>query len=263
MVLLDRSALRTKNGFSCFEMPGMEDLSWIKHAFLTRQGGVSLPPYHTLNWSGNNGDLEEHVTENRNRTAGMFNVDPARFLLLRQVHGDGVLVLKHPVGGFHAPLEYDAVMTDAPDLFLGILTADCLPILIVDKIRRVVAAVHAGRQGTALRLLTTVLRKMEEVFKSPPGDLLVSMGPCIGPCCYEIDEKVFRSEWKPFSVSSGKNKWRIDLAEINLSLLREAGITEDRISRVGLCTCCHADLFYSYRREGRTGRQLSFIGIVE
>ena len=259
----DRSALRTRNGLSYFDIPGWENIGWLKHAFLTRQGGVSLPPYHTLNWSGNNGDLEEDVQENRKRTAGTFGLDPARFLFLNQVHGDGILVLKHPAVGLPSSLEYDAVITDAPGIFAGILTADCLPVLVVDGTRRVVAAVHAGRQGTGLHVLPKVVRKMRTAFESSPEDILVSFGPGIGPCCYEIDEKVFRTEWEPFSLSREKKKWRIDLTAINLSLLQEEGVGESQISRINLCTCCHADLFYSYRRDGRTGRQFSFIGIME
>jgi polyphenol oxidase len=261
MMTLDRSALQAIDGFSFFKDPRMEEVAWIRHAFLTRRGGVSLPPYHTLNWGGNNGDLESHVRENRNLTARMFGVDPARFLLLQQVHQDGILVLKDTTRGLPTLLEYDAVITNLPDLFIGILTADCLPVLIADRTRRVIAAVHAGRQGTSLHILNKVLRKMGEIFESSPDDLLITLGPSIGPCCYEIDHRVFSAEWKPFSVSREENKWWVNLAEINISLLLKEGVAEGQISRIDLCTCCHPDLFYSYRRDGKTGRQFSFIGL--
>lgn len=261
--IFNLSSLKTIDGLSYFEAPELAKINWIKHAFLTRQGGVSLPPYHSLNWGNLNGDLEEHVTQNRNRTAKAFGLNSGQFFLLRQIHQDGVLLLKQPGDQTPSLLEYDSVITDASHIFVGILTADCLPILIVDIRKRVVAAVHAGRQGTALHIVKKVLRKMEEAFNSSPGDLLISLGPSIGPCCYEIDDKVFRDEWKPFSVSKGRGKWLVDLARINISLLKADGIKEDQISWIDLCTCCHTDLFYSYRREGQTGRQLSFIGIVK
>lgn len=263
MNILDRVALKTRNGLSYFEIPKMAEIGWIKHAFLTRQGGVSLPPYHSLNWGSHNGDLEEHVIQNRNRTASTFGVDPGRFFLLRQVHQDGILLLRGLIENIPSSLEYDAVITDSPNVLVGILTADCLPVLIADRTKRVIAAVHAGRQGTALHIVKKVLRKMEETFDSSPGDLLIALGPSIGPCCYEIDDRVFQPEWKPFSISKRGGKWWADLARITLSSLKREGITEDQISWIDLCTCCHSELFYSYRRDGQTGRQFSFIGITQ
>jgi len=263
MNILDRSALKKMNGLSYFETPEMAKIRWIKHAFLTRQGGVSLPPYHSLNWGSHNGDLEEHAIQNRKRTALSFGVDSDRFFLLRQIHRDGVLLLRGPIENIPPPSEYDAVITDASNLFIGILTADCLPILIADTTKRVIAAVHAGREGTALHIVKHVLKKMEETFNCSPGDLLIALGPSVGSCCYEIDDRVFQPEWKPFSISKEGGKWWVDLARINISLLKTEGVSDDQISWVDLCTCCHPDLFYSYRRDGQTGRQFSFIGITQ
>jgi len=95
-----------------------------------------------------------------------------------------------------------------------------------------------------------------------PKDLWVALGPSIGSCCYEIDEKVFLQEWAPFATMNGVGKWRIDLPRINIAQMKEEGIGEDQIFRIDLCTRCHPDLFFSYRGEGQTGRQLSFIGIT-
>jgi YfiH family protein len=263
MIILNQSSLRTKEGLAYFEIPELAEIGWLKHAFLTRQGGVSTPPYDSLNWSSNNGDLEEHVIQNRNRTASVFGVNPERFLLLRQIHQDGILLLKGMIEKVPPPLEYDAVIIDSPNAFVGIQTADCLPVLIVDRSKRVLAAVHAGRQGTALHIVNKVLRKMVEAFGSFPGDLLIGLGPSIRSCCYEIDEQVFHPEWKPHSITERAGKWWIDLAKITIDALKTEGIREDQISCVDLCTCCHPELLYSYRRDGRTGRQLSFIGITQ
>ena len=158
---------------------------------------------------------------------------------------------------------YDAVMTSASNALLSIRTADCLPIFLVDVKRKVVSAIHAGRQGTGLRIAQKALRKMKEAFSSSPEDLRIAMGPSIGPCCYEIDERVFLPEWEPFSTPSGEGRWRVDIAGANIAQLKEEGIREEQIFRVDLCTHCHPDLFFSYRREGQTGRQLSFIGIID
>ncbi len=263
MNTLDRSALKTKKNLSYFESQEIAKLGWVQHAFLTRQEGGSLPPYDSLNLSDKNGDQKEFVSKNKKVIAKAFGFDPSRLVLLDQMHQEKILLLKEPVTTLSSPLEYDALITNCPKAFLGILTADCLPIFVVDSKKKVVAAVHAGRQGTTLHITAKVLNKMEEEFGCSSKDFVISLGPSIGPCCYEIDEKVFQSEWEPFSTSKGIGKWMVDLAQINIAQMKGEGIKEEQISWINLCTHCHNDLFFSYRKEGRTGRQLSFIGIVE
>jgi YfiH family protein len=262
MKTLNLFALKTKNGLPHFEIHEMANIAWVQHAFLTRKGGVSLPPYDTLNLSNENGDREEDVIQNKNRIAGTFCFDPMRLVLLNQIHQDKILLLRKPLSTLPSLLEYDALITNVPNTFLGILTADCLPIFIVDQKKRVIAAIHAGRQGTALHITTKVLKKMEGEFGCASENLLVALGPSIGPCCYEIDENVFLSEWELFSSFVGDGRRKVDLAEINIAHMKEEGIKEKQIFRINLCTSCHLDLFFSYRKEGQTGRQLSFIGMV-
>jgi YfiH family protein len=262
MNTLNRSSLKTKDGLPYFEIPEMAELEWIRHAFLTRKGGMSLSPYDSLNVDGNNGDREEDVHRNRDRIATVFGLTHKQLILLNQSHQDDILLLKKPVEALPPFLEYDAMITDVPDMVLGIKTADCIPILIVDRKKSVIAAIHAGRQGTSLQITKKVLRKMEEEFDCLPEELLITLGPSIGPCCYEIDEKVFQPVWEPFSVPKGGGRWMVDLSEINIAQMKEEGIKENQISKIDLCTSCHCDLFFSYRKEGPTGRQLSFIGIT-
>lgn len=262
MNILNQSALKTKNHLPCFETPGMAKLEWIKHAFLTRQGGLSLFPYDSLNVSFNNGDREKDVSRNRKRIASALGFAQNRLILLKQMQQDGTLILKEPIKTIPSFLEYDAMITNVSNIFLGILTADCIPIFAVDQKRRVVAAVHAGRQGTALQITRKVLRKMKDEFGCSMKDLLLTLGPSIGPCCYEVDEKVFQKEWEPFSLKGKEGRWMLNLATINTAQMKGEGIEEEQISRIDLCTSCHSDLFFSYRKEGKTGRQLSFIGII-
>ncbi len=265
MHILNRSFLKTKNAIPYFEIHEMTKIGWVRHAFLTRKGGVSLPPYDSLNISNDNGDREEDVIQNKNRIAGTFYFDPKRLVLLNQIHQDRILLLREPLSTLPPLLEYDALITNSTNTFLGILTADCLPIFIVDQKKRVIAVIHAGRQGTALHITKKVLKKMKNEFgcSSSSEDLLIALGPSIGPCCYEIDKKVFRSEWEPFATFLGNGKWKVDLARMNIDLMKKEGIQEEQIFRIDLCTSCHHDLFFSYRKEGQTGRQLSFIGIME
>ncbi len=262
MNILGRSNLKVENAICYFEIPEFTRFGWLRHAFLTRRSGVSLPPYDSLNLSDKNGDRKECASRNKNLIARTFGFDPSRLVLLDQMQQDQILFLKEPVITLPSPLEYDALVTNSPNLFLAILTADCLPIFVVDQKRRVIAAIHAGRNGTALHITAKVLKKMKEEFGCSPRDLLITLGPSIGICCYEIDEKAFRPEWKPFSASRERGKWMVDLARINIAQMKREGIEEDQISWIDLCTRCCSDLFFSYRKEGRTGRQLSFIGIV-
>ena len=224
---------------------------------------MSLSPYDSLNLSDKNGDPEEFVSNNKKNIAETFGFDSTRLILLDQIHRDRILLLKKPIAPLPSPLEFDALITNSPNTFLGILTADCLPIFVADQKKKVIAAIHAGRQGTALGITAKALKKMEEEFGCLSKDLFIAIGPSIGPFCYEIDEKVFQQEWKPFSASRGVGKWMVDLTQINIGQMKREGIEEEQICRINLCTHCHGDLFFSYRKEGRTGRQLSFIGIME
>lgn len=260
---LDRSALKIKGELPYFETPELAKIGWLKHGFLTRRGGVSLPPYDSLNLGENSGDQADHVYKNKQLIGEAFEFNPGHLVLLKQIHRDRILLLgerRDPLSSFTG---YDAVMTSASNALLSIRTADCLPIFLVDVKRKVVSAIHAGRQGTELRITQKALRKMKEAFSSSPEDLRIAMGPSIGPCCYEIDERVFVPAWEPFSTASGEGRWRVDIAGANVAQLIEEGIREEQIFRVDLCTHCHPDLFFSYRREGQTGRQISFIGIMD
>lgn len=259
-----RSDLRMNNGLPFFQASCLSGIPWLRHGFLTRrrkidsfheEGELSVGSAHSASW--------EEALRNRREIATAFGFDPERLVMLKQVHRDGVLIVKEPPRNFSDPLEYDAMITDVPDLVLGIRTADCLPILMVDPSRKVIAAVHAGRAGTALRITPKVLKVMEEAFGCSPRDLRIAFGPSIGSCCYEIDERVFQTEWEPFSIPCGEGRWRIDLARINIAHLQREGGRREQMERADLCTRCHGDLFFSYRREGHrlAGTQLSFIGM--
>jgi polyphenol oxidase len=260
---LNRSDLKTKNGIPFFDIPEIAHIEWVQHAFLTRMGGTSPPPFESLNFGKDSGDLEDHVSRNKGLAASSLGFDSRQLILLHQVHQDGILVLREPDDHLPGGLDYDAVITNSPNRFLGIKTADCLPILIIDRAKRVVAGVHAGRQGTAYQITRKVLRRMKTEWSCSPEDLWIAVGPSIGPCCYEIDDNVFLQEWKSLSRSKDAGKWMVDLPGINMAQMKREGIREDQIFWIDLCTRCHPDLFFSYRGEGQTGRQLSFIGITK
>lgn len=241
---------------------------FITHAFCTRKGGASRGRFARLNFSTNEGDTEEAVRANWDILAQAFRIPFTRFVTVCQIHGDGVLVIDTPYDDRRDPprLEYDAIVTNEPDLAIGVKTADCVPVLLVDIVRRVIGVVHAGWQGTALHIVAGTVSVMQERFSSATKDIEAVIGPAIGPCCYEVDEVVraklqHAGPWNLLAVESDRcGHWMLDLPGANYLQLVHAGIPPQNISLTRLCTSCNKDLFFSHRGEGgRTGRQLSFI----
>jgi YfiH family protein len=246
----------------------------ISHAFSTRQGGVSRPPFATLNLGQSVGDDPAAVEENRRRFFGAFGIDPGRVVRARQVHGDGVLRvdagLTERAGFPHCLVEeraeFDALITDLPGLALVVSTADCLPILIHDPVHRTVAAVHAGWRGTAKRIAARAIAAMSEAYGTDPSDCRAAIGPGIRRCCFEVDAAVTKAvaaalpNWTAHATANRPGHWLLDLAGVNRALLEDAGVFPGRIEDVGPCTSCRNDLFFSHRAEkGRTGRMMNFI----
>ncbi len=178
---------------------------------------------------------------------------------LRQVHSNRVLKAEGRPGTVG---EGDALVTDTPGLWLGVRTADCLPILLADQRRRAVAAVHAGWRGTTQGVAAEAVRTMRALFETDPADLLAAIGPGIGACCFEVGPEV-AGQFKPlFPERTDLNiRKKLDLAEANTRQLLQAGIPAEQIFRSTLCTCCTPLEFHSWRRERSPGRMLSAISI--
>lgn len=183
-----------------------------------------------------------------------------RLLLLRQVHG--VAVVAAPWAG--RP-EADAAVAGEPGLLLGIQTADCLPVLLVDPVRRLVAAAHAGWRGTAKGIAREAVQALA-ARGSRPGDLVAALGPGIGPCCYEVGEELrdaFGPDGASFFRPGTNGRPRLDVRSANVRQLTEAGLAPEAIHHLADCTSCQPDRYHSYRRDGpATGRMISFIGFT-
>ena len=177
---------------------------------------------------------------------------------LRQVHG--ATVATPP---WTEPPEADASQTGEAGVLLAIETADCLPVLIVDPLRRRVAAAHAGWRGTAARVAQEAVRSLVSAG-SKPADLLVALGPSIGPCCYEVGadvEEAFGPSGARFFVPGLSGRKHVDVVAANRAQIEEASVPPAQIESVNLCTRCRADLFFSYRRDGaNAGRMISVVG---
>jgi len=250
------------------------DSNRVVHAFSTRQGGVSLAPYATLNLGASVGDDPAAVEENRRRFFGSFGVESSQVVRVKQVHGDGVLTVTEDLvsrRGFPGVLlderyGYDALVTSLPDLALVVSTADCLPLMIHDPVRGAVAAVHAGWRSTAKRIAARALEAMATAYGTDPKDCRVAIGPGVRGCCYEVGDEVAKAmavalpAWEAHAEGTRPDHWRLDLAGVNRAILEAAGVRARRIADVGLCTACRTDLFFSHRAEkARTGRMMNLI----
>lgn len=199
--------------------------------------------------------------------AGILGVELPQLAWVRQVHGNSVRVVEGlPAEGG----EHDALITGQSGVALCIRTADCLPILIRDDRRGVIGAVHAGWRGSMRRVAATTVEAMGTRFGSLPRDIIAALGPAAGSCCYEVDRPVLsllRSEfpyWEALIRSRGSDKAMLDLAEWNARQLLDVGLQADRIIRSGVCTICHPEGLYSYRRDGHSkGGMVSAILKVE
>ncbi len=242
----------------------------LRHGFLGRGGGNSLGAYAGLNVSFAVGDDPHAVKDNycdMKRAVGMAGT---RMVTMRQRHGDTIIDVAEPCKDAG---EGDAMVTGAPGVFLGVLTADCVPIVCRARTSRgrLAAVIHAGWRGTLAGLAMKTVRHIESRYGMGAQDLWCALGPAIGGCCYEIGPDVsgpLTGAWgdkAEASLRRAKGKTYLDLRKLNAALLAAAGVPAEHIASVGPCTACNPAEFFSYRREsgngaGATGRQASFIG---
>jgi YfiH family protein len=280
-------------------------IPWLVHGFSTRTGGSSKTyGGNALNLGFTDHDMGAAVESNR--LANCFaltnegrmglasrssskNVWP--LVTVRQIHSD----LIHCVSQVsREPLSGDGLVTNVPEILIGILTADCLPVILADAKNRAVGVFHAGWRGTAKRIVEKGVGEMRRCFGTRPGDLRAAIGPGIRGCCYQVGSEVhtaFESQFGYADALFRETKERdeihekypllfltarapghselpkqifLDLAEANRRQLLNAGVAEKNIANLGFCTSCRVDAFFSHRKEkGVTGRMMAAVGIKE
>ena len=226
----------------------------VRAVSTTRQSGVSPPPYASLNLADHVGDDPAHVAENRRRLAAMagFPIEPA---WLEQVHGTNVVAAET----VSRPVAADAAFTRKPGRPCVVMTADCLPVLLCDRAGTVVAAAHAGWRGLAGGVMGATVARLA----TPPSELLVWLGPAIGPQAFEVGDEV-RAAFLALDAGnaggfqpSPAGRWLADLYDLARRQLRDLGVTA--IYGGDYCTFSEPERFFSYRRENRTGRMATLI----
>jgi len=295
--------LRKVSGSQILQAPAFAKLDWIVHGFSTRQGGASELEGNrngrkisekVLNLGFTEWGSRGDVLKNRQNFFAALHASDMRVIGLRQIHSDIVHVANsaEPKPSVDAA-KADALITNDPGLLLVVQVADCVPILLADRKRRAIAAIHSGWRGTLQRIAEKALGRMQMEFGTRPRDIIAALGPGIGQCCFEVGPEVAAEyaakfpdarEWfqGPFdSLARGDNdpNWlpwltmrppghqppeprvHLDLIAANRSILSSAGVPPGNISSSGFCTACRTDLFFSYRRERVTGRMMAAIGI--
>lgn len=235
----------------------------IRHAILTRKGGASYRPFDSLNFSTVAGDSLANVSANFER---LKTYSGAPYVVsVKQQHGDEVVIVdEHNLDALNVPepeTEGDALITSMPNVILMIKVADCQPVLLVDPTQKVVAAVHSGWRGSVLNIIGKTVQTMHDKFGCDPANIQAGIGPSLGPCCAEFvnyREELPPTFWPYKSGNDHFNFWRISAMQ-----MKNAGIPEANIEISNICTVCNPDLFFSYRRDKRTGRFGACIEILE
>jgi YfiH family protein len=252
------------------EAPELASLPRVRHAFFTRQGGVSEGIFASLNGGLGSGDDPARVRENRRRMTEHLGVADTALVSLYQVHSGRALLVETPWGGGERP-KADGMATRMPGLALGIATADCGPVLFADPEAEVIGAAHAGWRGALGGVLEAVLDGME-TLGARRGRTVAVLGPTIAQGAYEVGPEL-RDEFTAadeanarfFAAGERDGRWMFDLPGYTGGRLRGAGI--GAFADLGLCTYADADRFFSYRRtthrgEGDYGRLISAVALT-
>jgi YfiH family protein len=230
----------------------------VRHGFTTRAGGVSAPPYDTLNLGLKWGDERAAIDENRARL--LVASGATSMVFVRQVHGARVVTVT--AGADVSDEEADALTTDRPGLAVAVFVADCVPALFADLRTGAVAAAHAGWRGTVAGVLPATVAAMQDAFATRPADLRVALGPAIGPCCFEVGPEV-AAAFPASVIHPGPRKAHVDLRAHQRQQLLEVGLEPAAIDVFSACTRCDPRRFYSFRRDQtRTGLHMAFVTVT-
>ena len=226
----------------------------INHFIFTRWGGYSKRPFHELNVSFWVGDREEDVRRNISLIKDIS--EAKKIISLNQIHSDKIVCIKSE-GEDYVKEDGDGIITDIPSIALMIKVADCQSIFMFDPKRGVIGNIHNGWRGAVKNILTKAVHLFVEKFGSSPSDILCYISPSLGPCCAEFRSysEIFPREFERFKV----DKFHFNLWDISEYQLRKEGIPKENIEISRICTRCRPDLFYSFRREGITGRSATLI----
>jgi len=229
----------------------------------TRQGGCSTGNYAAFNINAYCGDSKEHTTANRKSLCQLLGVKENSLIMPHQVHGCEVRKVDGPQDEVIEGV--DAVMTDIPQLCIGVSTADCIPVLLYDEDRHAACAVHAGWRGTVQRIVQKAIAAMKDAYGTDASYLKAVIGPGISLDSFEVGDEVYdtfaEAGFEMAAISRRDAKWHIDLPACNYIQLIESGMNEANIQKSGICTYQLYDRYFSARRLGINSGRI-YTGII-
>ena len=261
--------INNKNGVVFYTVPAFTETGLVRHCISTRAGGVSGGCYSRLNLRYHCDDSGANVTENFSRIARAIGADPNDLVLSKQVHEDVIerINYKQRGNGVFVPNEFDSadgLITDEPGIALVTLCADCVPLLFLDPIRRVIASVHSGWRGTVKRIGAKAVGMMEKEYGSDPRDILCAIGPSIRVDNFEVGDEVAAEFIKGFGDAAVKKygaRYHADMQKAIAMQLTDAGLRPENIHDSGICTYEMYETFFSHRRTN--GKRGNFGAIIE
>ncbi|PAB58840.1 peptidoglycan editing factor PgeF [Anaeromicrobium sediminis] len=261
------------NGAKYYAIDEFDKTNMVKTCFTTKMGGVSNGEFSTLNMGTKTNDKRENIIKNYEIICEALGIRMENLVLSDQVHKDEIKIVHMEDKGKGILCEsdikeIDGLITSQKDICLVTQYADCVPVYIFDKKNKVISLVHSGWRGTVKKISKKAIEIMKDVYNTNPSDCIGAIGPSIGVCCYEVDERVIEEFKKHFNnvedfVKNKKNgKYNLDLWEANKSILKDTGLNEENIIVSHVCTMCNEELF-SYRRDnGNTGRMAAMMQLL-
>ncbi len=260
------------NELVTFQFENLSKFDEIKHFVSSRIGGFSKPPFDSLNISFGVPDDQQTVIKNHEKLAEIVGIPIDSFVFCQQTHSANVAYVTEENKGAgvftrdDAIENVDALVANEPGIAITVLAADCVPILLFDPVKKAIAAVHSGWKGTVAKIIQHAISRMTEEFGTDPTDLIVGIGPSIGPDSYEVDtpviEKFKEAGLDQFIKITDKTHGMLNLWETNKFLLKEVGVQEQNIEIAEMDTYQMTDLFYSDRKQRPTGRFTASIMLV-
>lgn len=261
-----------KNQLVYLTYPKFEETGIVNHCFSTKIGGVSQGIYESLNLGFNRGDDNDNVIKNYNIICDAIDIDYRSLVLSNQVHDVNIKVVNKDDRGKGIIRESDIIgidglITNESKVPLVTLYADCVPLFFVDPIKKAIGLSHSGWKGTVNRIAEATIRKMNKEYNSRPEDILVGIGPSIGPCCFEVGKEVvdiFEERFpnnKEEIIRCMDGNYYIDLWKTIIITLLESGINKSNIAVTDMCTKCNKEIFFSHR--GHNGKRGSLAAFME
>ncbi len=243
----------------------LEDVPGVEHFFTSKLGGLSDGNIKGLNLGFRVGDDANCVEGNYRQICRDFGLDYEKITAAKQIHSAKIEIINENnvgsgVSDLSGTFEADGLVTNLKNVPLTVFYADCVPILLADETAGVVAAVHSGWRGTVQNIAGQAVEIMCREFAANPQNIKAAIGPSIGPCCFETGGEVAVHFDEDLRTELTGDKFKVDLWQANKRLLQKAGLVEENIDVLELCTMCHSDVLYSYRKDAQsTGRMGAFI----